>query len=221
MDARLAPWALLCLSAVGLSTIGCGAASPRPAAPVAEGALPITAGARLYFESADPRAPQELTVAVVDVGSSFSFAVGCGHVEPARALASPVTGVVDGATLASGRDVSAMTRCDRAGEHDAGALPAFLMSARAMTALDHHERTMLRIANHGTAVALVPVGHESVSIRVDGHAMSIDTIHARGGGMDLWIADAGTPIVVRETDHDSGFTLAGIDTATARTPRAR
>jgi hypothetical protein len=49
----------------------------------------------------------------------------------------------------------------------------------------------------------------------------VDTIHARGDGMDLWIADVGTPIVVREVDHESGFALAGIDTADASTPRAR
>ena len=204
-----------------LATVGCGAASPRAAAPIAEGALPIAAGARLYFESADPRAPHELTVAVVDAGSTFSFQLGCGHVEPARALASPITGSVDGATLAGGRDVSAMARCDRAGDPDGTALPAFLMPRRAVTALDRHERTLLRIANHGTAVALLPVGHESVSVRVDGRPTSIDTIHARGDGMDVWIAESGTPIVVREIDHEQGFTLAGIDTANARTPRAR
>jgi hypothetical protein len=137
-------------------------------------------------------------------------------VEPAHALASPITGSVDGATLASGRAVSAMARCDRGGEHDSAALPAFLMSRRAVTALDRHERTLLRVANHGTAVALFPVGHESLSVRVDGRATSIDTIHARGDGMDLWIAENGTPIVVREIDHEQGFTLAGIDTAHAR-----
>jgi hypothetical protein len=204
-------WGLFCVAIAG-----CGAVSPRATAPIAEGALPIAAGARLYFESADPRAPHEMTVAVTETGSAFGFQLGCGHVEPARALASPITGSVDGATLASGRDVSAMARCDRAGDPDEATLPAFLMPRRAVTALDHHERTLLRIANHGTTVALLPVGREIVSVSVDGRPTSIDTIHARGDGMDLWIAENGTPIVVREVDHERGFTLAGIDTARTR-----
>lgn len=216
MERRTAPWGLLALA---LALAGCGAASPRVAT-VAPGALPIVEGARLYFESADPRGPREMTVAVIGTGSAFAYELACGHVEPARTLASPTTGVVDAATLAVGRDVYDIDHCDRPVDHPGGALPAFLVSQHALTALDRHERTTLRIQNHGAAVALVPLAHESVSVQVDGRPTRIDTIHARGGGMDLWIADVGTPIVVREVDHERGFTLAGIDTG-ATPARAR
>ncbi len=216
MDRRSAPWVLLCFVALA----GCGAAAPR-VVEIADGALPIAPGSRLYFESADPRSPHELTVAIVGTGSSLTYELACGHVEPARALASPSSGVVSSTTLATGRDVYAIDRCDRRTVHEDSALPAFLVSMRALTALDHHERTVLRVENHGSAVALTPVGHETLSVRVDGQATPIDTIHARGDGMDLWIADVGTPIVVRELDHERGFALAGIDTAAAAAPRAR
>ncbi len=217
MSRRSAPATLLAL-ALALAP-GCGGASPRPA-PIAAGGLPIAPGARLYFESADPRGPAEMTVGIVGMGGSLTFELACGHVEPARRLASPTTGIVDATTLAEGRDVYSIDRCDRAELHEGGALPAFLVSRRSLRALDRHERTLLRIERHGSAVALMPLAHESLSVRVDGRPTAIDTIHARGGGMDLWIADAGTPIVVREVDHERGFTLAGIDTG-ASEPRAR
>ena len=209
----------VCLS-LCLSIAGCGAATPRPAV-IAEGALPVSAGARLYFESASVVGPREMTVSVLDAGSTFRFELGCGHIEPARALASPTRGSVDPSTLANGRDVYAIDHCDRPVDHDGASLPAFLVSAHALAALDHHERTLLRVESHGAAVALMPLGHESISVRIDGRATQVDTLHARGDGMDLWIAETGTPIVVREVDHDRGFTLAGIDTAGAPTPHAR
>jgi hypothetical protein len=200
--------------ALALALAGCGASSPRTAVASSTGdGLPVVTGARLYFESADPRAPHEMTVAIVDTSSSLSYELACGHVEPARALASPTTGIVDASTLAEGRDVYDIGHCDRPTTHDDGAaLPAFLVSRHTLSALGRHERTLLRVAQHGTAVALLPVGHESLTVRVDGRPTSVDTIHARGDGVDLWVADAGTPIVVRQTDHDRGFTLAGIDT---------
>lgn len=219
MKRRFAAWGLfgLCLSALS----GCGAAAPRSeTAAVSDGALPIAPGARLYFASDDPRGPGEMTIAIVGTGGSLTFELGCGHVEPARRLASPTTGIVDAATLADGRDVYPIDRCDRASLHEGGALPAFLLSRRSVRALDHHERTTLRIESHGAAVALMPLAHESLTVEVDGRPTEVDTIHARGDGMDLWIADAGMPIVVREVDHERGFTLSGVDTG-ARPPRAR
>jgi hypothetical protein len=217
MEQRPAALGLVCLVLV-LS--GCGAASPRPS-PIAEGALPIAPGARLYFESADPRGPREMTVAILGTSPSLSFELACGHVEPARALASPTTGVVDSSTLTSGRDVYAIDRCDRPAQHEGDGLPAFLVSTNALRALDRHERTTLRVQDHGSLVALLPIGHETLSVRVDGRPTPIDTLHARASGIDLWVAEVGTPIVVREIDHDRGFTLSGIDTRSAATPHAR
>ncbi len=218
MGRRIASWAVLCLSIAGCGGAG---ASGRTVARFDPGALPIAAGARLYFDSASTAGPREMTVSVVDTAPEFRYELGCGHIEPARALASPTTGVVDESTMAGGRDEYAIDHCDHRADHDGAALPEFLVSTRALTALDHHERTLLRVADHGAAVALMPVGHESLSVRIDGRPTPIDTLHARGDGMDLWIADVGTPIVVRVVDHERGFTLSGIDTPGARTPRAR
>lgn len=209
------PWALGCLLVAG-----CGAARPSPT-PVAEGALPITAGARLYYDSTDPRGPEEMTVAILDTGASLTYELACGHVEPARALASPTTGVVDSAALASGRDVYGIDHCDRPTEHEHDGLPAFLVSSHTRGALERHERTTLRVEDHGSVVALVPVGRETLSVRVDGRATPIETMHARAPGMDVWIAELGTPIVVRLVDHDRGFALAGIDTRAGGTSHAR
>lgn len=217
MKHRWAAFGLVCLA---LAPSGCGAASPHTS-PIAEGALPITPGARLYFESADPRGPRQMTVAILGTNPSLSFELACGHVEPARALASPTTGVVDSTTLASGRDVYAIDHCDRPAQHEGDGLPAFLVSTHALEALDRHERTTLRVEDHGSLVALVPIGHETLSVRVDGRATPVDTVHARASGIDLWVADVGTPVVVREIDHDRGFTLSGIDTRDAATPHAR
>ena len=97
---------------------------------------------------------------------------------------------------------------------------SFLISRHTLAALDHHEQTMLRVEHHGAAVALFPVGNETLDVRVDGRVTHIPTVHARGDGMDVWIADVGTPIVVRLVDHDRGLALSGIDTGRGA-PRAR
>lgn len=161
-----------------------------------------------------------MTVAILGTTPSLTFELACGHIEPARALASPTSGVVDSATLANGRDVYAIDHCDRPTLHESDGLPAFLVSAHALRALDRHERTTLRVEDHGSLVALVPLGHETLSVRIDGRATPIDTIHARSEGIDLWIAEIGTPVVIREVDHERGFTLEGVDTGAA-TPHAR
>lgn len=184
------------------------------------GALPVTQGARLYYTSTDPRVPSEMTVAVTEADDLLAFELGCGHVEPARALASPTTGVVDARTLANGRDEYGIDRCDRPASHETG-LPAFLVSRGALDSLARHQRTLFRMSSHAREVALVPVARETLRVPVDGRPVDVSVIHARGDGVELWIADQGTPLVVREVDRTSGFTLEGIDTPRAATPHAR
>lgn len=210
-------------AALGLLTLGCGGAQGRGSSVASDtgaGVLPVTRGARLYYTSADPRVPSELTVAVIETGDTLAFELGCGHVEPARALASPTTGVVDAPTLASGRDEYGIDRCDRPASHERG-LPAFLVSRGALDSLARHQRTLFRMSTHAREVALVPVARETLRVPVDGRPVDVPVIHARGDGVELWIADQGTPIVVREVDRTSGFTLEGVDTPGASAPRAR
>jgi hypothetical protein len=194
---------------------GCGAAQ-RPHV-FAEGELPIAAGARLYFASEGRHGRQDLTVAITDTERSFAFDLACAHVEPPVAMSGASTSV-GAAALENARSEYAVGCDERLTADDA--LPAFLISRHTLAALDHHEQTMLRVEHHGAAVALFPVGNETLDVRVDGRVTHIPTVHARGDGMDVWIADVGTPIVVRLVDHDRGLALSGIDTGRGA-PRAR
>lgn len=212
-------------AALSILALGCGGAqvgraSSSPASGLSAGALPVTLGTRLYYTSVDPRVPSEMTVAVTEADDVIAFELGCGHVEPARALASPTTGVVDARTLATGRDEYGIDRCDRPASHETG-LPAFLVSRGALDSLARHQRTLFRMSSHAREVALVPVARETLRVPVDGRPVEVPVIHARGDGVELWIADQGTPLVVREVDRSTGFTLEGIETPGATAPRAR
>lgn len=208
-------WSVVCL----VLAAGCGAAAPRVVS-FADGELPIGAGTRLYFAADGPRGRHDLTVAITDTSPTFAFALACAHVEPPVALRGAASDTIEAAALANGRDAYAIDRCDRRQTHDGSSLPAFLFSEHAVRALAHHERTVLRMEDHLASVALMPIGTETLSIEVDGRATAVRTLHARGDGLEVWIADVGMPIVVRAQDHERGFVLFGLDTGRAAS-RAR
>jgi hypothetical protein len=204
---------------------GCGGAPAHTARAGGGRGLPITAGARLFFEAARDDGAVELTVAVTESGAGFSYELACGRVARPTTLPGSIEGTVDAATLDAGREIYRIDRCEQAQRLD-GALPAFLVSRRAATALEHHERTMLHLQHHEPVLGLRPVGRETITVRIDGQPVAIDTIHARDGNVDLWIAEGDTPIVVRETEGRRSLTLDAIDTghgpvAAAPTRRAR
>ncbi len=114
--------------------------------------------------------------------------------------------------LAEGREVYSVTSCETVRERDGDALPLFLMSQRVARALDRRERTTVRREHHERDLELMPVGRETLRVRVDGREVDVETVHAAGDGLELWIATGETPIVVRMREDDRSFTLAEVDT---------
>jgi hypothetical protein len=206
--------ALFVLASVALSLAGCGASPPR-AGHTNAGQLGVGAGSRLFFEADGEGGHGDVTVAVNEVEPRFSFELSCGHVAPGRPLQHPTTGSINGRAMAEGREVYSITHCDLLRERDGDALPLFIVSHRVATALDHRERTMVRREHQESDLALMPVGHETLRVRVDGRMVDVDTVHATGDGLELWIAQGATPIVVRMRDQDHVFTLAEVDTGSS------
>lgn len=204
---------LVPLISFGVAMAGCGAATPRSAR-TSEGSLGVTAGSRLFFEAEGGDGSRDLTVAVSEVAPRFSFELACGHVDRGTPLENGTLGSVNTRALAEGREVYSVTSCDAVRERDGDSLPLFLVSHRVARALDHRERTTVRREHQEQDLALMPVGRETIRVQVDGRPVDVETVHATGNGLELWIAVGETPIVVRMRDNDHAFTLAEVDTGT-------
>lgn len=204
----------LALFSLVLALSGCGAATPR-GGHSGTGPLGVVAGSRLFFEAEGGDPTEDLTVAVEEVAPRFSFELACGHVDRGTPLEHATQGSVNTHALAEGREVYSVTSCDAVRERDGDALPLFLVSQRVASALGRRERTMVRRDHQHQDLALMPMGRETIRVRVDGRDVDVDTVHAVGEGLELWIAGGETPIVVRMRDNDRSFTLAEIDSGNA------
>jgi hypothetical protein len=201
---------LFSIVSVLLVLTGCGAATPR-ARSVNAGPLGITAGARLFFQTDGDDRAHDLTVAIDEVAPSFSFELACGHVDQGTPLAHATAGSVNTHALAEGREEYSVASCGALRERDGDALPMFLVSRRVANALGRRERTTVRREHQERDLALMPVGRETIRVRVDGREVDVDTVHATGDGLELWIAAGETPIVVRMRDRDRSLTLSEVD----------
>ncbi len=203
--------------ALGVVASGCGAATPRPGHGQ-ESSLGVVAGARLFFAADEGDGHRGLTVAVSEVAPRFTFELACGHVDRGTPLDHATAGSVNHAALADGREMYSVTSCDAVRERDGDALPLFLVSHRVASALGRRERTTVRRDHQRQDLALMPIGRETIRVQVDGEPVDVDTVHATGDGLELWIAAGEPPIVVRMRDNDRDLTLAEVDTGNG--PRA-